>query len=130
MNKEELLIGFIFGLCFYPVIGLWSIGLAFVSSILWALTGSGKSKLYRRLLIPIIASCLVYLSIKNWHIAISVPLAYGALSLGYGIPDNTDDGSLIGRFWFKITSKYANILTRATIYSLLLSSFLIGILWK
>ena len=39
-------------------------------------------------------------------------------SLGYGIPDDSDEGSVLGRFWYKLTKKsqiWSNILTRGTV---------------
>lgn len=139
LNCEELIIGFIFALAFTPVIGWWSLALAPITSFLWALTGSESkwnSKLWRRLLVPFLACLAVYLVKGNWQIWVSLPFAFGILSMGYGIPTiapgraDHDEGSWLGKFWYRIKPEWANWLTRGTIYSLLFTSFLIGILWK
>jgi len=42
----------------------------------------------------------------------------GTFSMGYGIPDSTDDGSSIGRFWYNLFNRnelWANVFTRGTI---------------
>jgi hypothetical protein len=114
-----------------PIIGLWVVPLAIATSFLWALTGSASKynyKLWRRLLVPALACLAVYLVTHNWHIWLSLPLAFGILSIGYGIPDSTDEGSALGKFWYKVSEQYANILTRSSIYILLALSFLIGLI--
>jgi len=96
--------------------------------VLWAVTGiaaaysgAGGSKMWRRLFVPGITTIIGILGL--WSLwAITMMARAGALSLGYGIPDpptqpNPDEGSPIGRFWFKIFKNYkkAAIATRGTI---------------
>jgi len=84
---------------------------------------SGSKPFYRRILIPMILASLatVVLVMKfgaTGYWGITVMSLAGAFSLGYGIPDSTDEGSSIGNFWFYLCDKnhkVANILTRATI---------------
>lgn len=132
LNKEELATGFVFGICFWPIIGPLTLLVGTICSFLWALTGSGKSKLYRRLGVPLVPCAAIYLMTYNWHIWISLPLAYGVLSLGYGIPSTQppDSGSTLGRFWYRVFNNNetkAHLATRGTIYLLLLVSFLVGL---
>lgn len=133
LNKEELIIGFIFGIAFSPIIHWWSLVIAPFTSIFWAISGSEwkyNFKLWRRLGVPLIACTVVYLVTKNWHIWVSLPFAFAILSMGYGIPDSTDEGSTLGKFWYRISPQYANILTRGTIYLLLTITFCLGIFIK
>lgn len=131
MNKEEAVIGGVFGLAFIPVIGLWAIPLALGTSFLWAYGGADKtSKGFRRFGVPLITAFALLLSLNSWTTLLTVPGAIAILSIGYGIPSKQpiDEGSVLGRFWFKIVggNEYlASILTRATIYSALLTNYLV-----
>ena len=128
LNKEELTIGFIFGISFWPILGLFSVLLALATSYLWALSGAeGHDKIWRRVGVPFLACLAVFIVRHSWHIWVSLPLAYAVLSLGYGIPDSGDKGSWLGQKWFNINPEYAWLFTRLTIYILLAISFLIGI---
>jgi len=123
LNREELLIGLIFGLCFLGVIGWWAVLLAFITSLLWALTGAGYSKLLRRVGVPLAACLFVALVRQYYPIFVSLPLAMIPLSLGYGIPSQNDAGSPLGRFWYSLNPANADVFTRATIYILLWLAF-------
>ena len=116
LNREEMIIALLltliassFPLCLVA---------APVCAFLWALSGSEhevNSKLFRRLGVPLIWSAS-YLDIRMFLI---VPIAFGFLSLGYGIPSLLDNGSLLGRFFWRLTSGnelWSNILTRGVIY--------------
>lgn len=128
MNKSELLTGFIFGICFMPVIGLWAVLLACCTSILWALGGM-KEKSWRRWGVPLVTASFISLLNSTLVIWASVPVVWGILSIGYGIPSDNppDEGSALGRFWYLLISDefWATFLTRGTIYILLASTYLV-----
>ena len=136
LNKNELIIGFLFALPFVFIIGFLALAIAPLTSILWALSGmNGQPKIWRRLGVPFVVCLAVFLLKHHWQAWISLPLAFGALSLGYGIPSEQppDEGSAIGQFYYNVVFsnereserlKLSNICTRATIYLLLAVSFL------
>jgi hypothetical protein len=125
VNKEELTIGFIFGLCFSPIIGWYALCLAPATSWLWAKSGAPNSnKFYRRIGVPLLTAAFTGL----WW---SIPGAWALLSMGYGIPSTQppDEGSTLGKFWFKVcggSEKLAHIATRSTIYILLATNYLVS----
>ncbi len=98
-------------------------GYIFIVSLLGAFLGAwagadGTAKAWRRIGISLLltASALFFLSF-NWTCIFIMSLA-GILSLGYGVPDDGDEGSDIGRFWFRIFKEdtfLTNIGTRGTI---------------
>lgn len=87
----------------------------------WA-GAKGTEKHWRRFVIPFILSSYGILIHHNaWYLllfCISIPF-----SMGYGIPDSTDDGSTIGSFFYRLfrdknlteRKLLANIFTRGTI---------------
>lgn len=98
--------------------------------LLWAMGGSAKyPKFLRRILctLPIIG-CVAMVEF-NWWILLIMPLMWAASSRGYGIPDSTDEGSGLGKFWFSVvkegaedrfahsekTAFMANCMTRLTV---------------
>lgn len=128
LNKEELLIGLILPTIFVYWMGFWVVPVALVSSYFWALSGApGQEKLWRRLGVPVLVALGIYLHTHTNIIFFGILPAFGALSIGYGIPSTQppDAGSALGRFWFKISQKYASWLTRLTIYGLFAGSFLV-----
>src|SRR3990167_2038446 len=138
LNKNELLVGFVFGLSFWCVLGAWAVPLALVTSLGWALTGAGYSKLYRRFAVPALPCILVIILHQYYCVLLSYPLAVAMLHIGYGTPtlvrgrDDYDEGSTLGQFWYRITSGsewLTNVLTRATIYLGLFISYFMT-LWK
>lgn len=129
LNHEELLIGFIVGICSWLVIGFWAIPVALVTSFFWAYTGAGASKLYRRLGVPVVISSVCAYFAHTWIPLISVPLAFGVLSIGYGIPTTqpVDEGSWLGRIcfgWANGSEKLADLYCRGIIYILLALAFI------
>lgn len=90
---------------------------AVIGAILGALGGAEKSsKLFRRIGIPILL-LLVGILFKNYAailLSLYIPIFY----IGYGIPDASDSGSSLGRFWYKVFKKnhfLSDIFTKATI---------------
>ena len=121
LNKEELLVGFIYGSCTWPVMGWLAVVPGIACSILWAIGGSGP-KMVRRLGVPaVVATSLAFTSL--WLLLTMLPL-WGIVSIGYGMPDadpNGDKGSILGRFWTKLlpkSKKAANWATRLTVFVL------------
>lgn len=132
LNTEELILG-----AFYPLMFVlwlkWTVLACIpITSFFWALSGSeGQLKLWRRLGCPLVVGTGLFLMNHNIYMIFGVVLSFLVLSIGYGIPSTQppDAGSILGRFWFKISEKYANVLTRTTIFTLLFFSF--GIfLWR
>ena len=83
----------------------------------------GTSKNFRRVGIPVIISLALW---NLWGLLLWIPL-----SMGYGIPCFNDKGSLIGRFFYKLTNEsqfWASVFTRMVIGLLcgIIIAFLIG----
>lgn len=120
MNKEELLTGGIVGLVAGLLIGSFAYLIIPICAVLWAL-GGGEDKAWRRIGVPVsIVAMSLFLHENLWSI-LSIPAGFGVLSIGYGIPtsDPLDAGSVLGRFFYKLTPKYASLLTRGTLHLLL-----------
>lgn len=82
----------------------------------WA-GADGTSKAWRRIGLPIIHTLTALCTLRNWLVILIMTHA-GGLSLGYGIPDPTDEGSAIGKFWYKCLKnnhRRADIATRLTV---------------
>lgn len=96
---------------------------AFICGVMGTYAGADKTdKAWRRFGLTIIYT--LYGLIKLWNCwLLSLITIFYPLSKGYGIPDLTDDGSTIGRFFYNIFQLYpehkrhyyANIYTRFTI---------------
>jgi hypothetical protein len=114
LNKEELLVGFIYGSSTWPVLSWVAVFPGILCAFLWAIGGSGP-KLVRRIGASIVmATSLAFTS--PWLLLLAFPL-WGVISLGYGMPDITDPGSILGRFYSKFLSlKAANWATRSTVF--------------
>jgi hypothetical protein len=116
LNKEELLVGFVYGSCSWPVLGWLAVIPGLVCSPLWAIGGSGP-KMVRRIGVPVVVGIsLAFISI--WLAFVILPL-WGIVSIGYGIPDSSDKGSALGRFYTKLfpkAKKAANWATRLTVF--------------
>lgn len=100
-----------------------SVTTSLVSAFLGAFAGAeGTSKNWRRFLIPFALAGLAYGHLSNFWV-ITIMVMMGAFSMGYGIPDFSDDGSALGRFWYNLFSftditrrtLLANVFTRGTI---------------
>lgn len=102
-------------------------GIPFIIGFLGSYAGSyGTSLLWRRAGIASIVTLSVYItsgmnSEIGWIWALvhlSCMSLWGAMSCGYGVPDSTDEGSTIGRFWYKLfkgNHKLTDYFTRSTI---------------
>lgn len=120
MNRNEMVWGAVYALAFIFKIGWVVLFLAPLCAFLWALTGAGYSKLYRRLLVPSIISVTACVILHSWIPMYSIPLNFAVLSLGYGIPDTSDTGSLLGALIYMISATHAELITRSVIVVLLI----------
>lgn len=101
--------------------------LPILGGLLGAIGGAGN-KGARRILLPLLITGLAYLETESLF-TITIMTMCGWLSLGYGIPDLTDKGSFLGRFFYNLFNQnimLANIFTRGTI-GLLIALSLISI---
>ena len=119
LNLEECYIGAGVGLAgglliWYPL----ALILAPVCGFLWAWAGADNtSKNWRKLGIGALMAVLGLL-FGGWWSLLVFPLMWGATSLGYGTPSPTDEGSAIGKFWYRATDenkKLSDVLTRGTV---------------
>lgn len=102
LNLEEVALGASFGLALWPFCGLWAMILAIICAFLWSLGGSGAGRKWRFVGVPIVAG------IALWHLAQNIQhvnwlagmtlAALGTLTIGYGTPDASDEGSNLGKF--------------------------------
>lgn len=115
LNKEEILVGFIYGSSTWPVLSWKAVIPGIVCAFLWAIGGSGP-KMVRRIGVPFIVALSLSLFTTWWMMFTMLPL-WGILSIGYGIPDATDEGSALGRFFSKfLPPKAANWATRLVVF--------------
>jgi hypothetical protein len=102
-----------------------SLTIVIVCGLLGAIGGQ-KWRWVRRFIFPAIITIYTLLVVHNiWCTTIYSISIW--LSLGYGIPDATDKGSFLGRFYwnyFRSNNLWANILTRGTIGLLISISML------
>jgi hypothetical protein len=87
-----------------------------IAGLFGTMGGSDKfSKVWRRYGIPAIVFAVSSFLLNTAWTLLVLPLI-GALSIGYGIPDENDKGSAIGAWWYRLTKDPAmtDICTRAT----------------
>ena len=125
LNKEELIIGAVFGLSFVLVFGWLVVPVSAATSFLWALGGRYGGGI-RRWGVPAVVVAVSFYLTHAGNVLVSYPLGVAVLSIGYGIPSTQppDSGSALGSFWYKIKPELADLLTRGTIYLLLALAFL------
>lgn len=118
-NREELAIGAIFGLSVVMFIGLWVFITMPMCALLWRLGGvTGGDEWFRRMGVPSVIVLSVFIASHQWISLLPIILFWLPLTMGYGIPDATDEGSKLGAFWYKVTKQnrvLSDILTRLTI---------------
>jgi len=97
---------------------LKSIIISLTCAPLGAFAGAdGTSKAWRRIGIPFVITGLAWNYLHHWSV-FSIFSMIAILSLGYGIPDNTDNGSPLGRFFYRVFKGnhfLSDIFTRGTI---------------
>ena len=125
LNREEMLVGFVYGSSTWPLISWIALIPGIVCASLWAIGGAGK-KMVRRIGVPfVMAISLSFTSL--WLLLTMLPL-WGVVSIGYGMPDSTDSGSAIGRFYSRwLSKKAANWATRFTVYMLFVVVMIVGV---
>ena len=90
--------------------------LSYVGAILGAI-GGARNKTVRRVLIPLIITAVAFAKTES-ILVLTICSMMGVLAVGYGIPDATDEGSALGRFWYRLCRHnhlLADIFTRGTI---------------
>lgn len=127
LNKEELLVGFIYGASVWPLLSWLAIIPGVICSVLWAVGGAGP-KFFRRIGVPtVVAISLSFTSV--WLLFTVAPL-WGVVSIGYGMPDHVsgDEGSVLGRFYARwLSEKAANWATRFTVFMLFVLVMIVGV---
>lgn len=142
LNMEELILGAAFALMWASQMGLGqTIFFGTVASIFWAKSGRGDSKLWRRLGVPVVIVSGILMSSQHTlqsalPLLAWIPICFGILSLGYGIPSTQppDSGSWLGRITFRIArgnETLATILAHGVIFAdAYLSYALLVYIWK
>ena len=85
----------------------------------------GEDKFWRRLGVPIVTSLVSAICLHSYVPLLSILPVYACFTIGYGLPSTQppDEGSALGRFWYKFFKQdyhKADVATRATIYLLML----------
>jgi len=100
-------------------------GLPIIFGLLGSAGGQGL-KWLRRFIFPAIITLYSLYIIRNlW--CLTIYLMSFILTIGYGIPDSTDEGSALGRIYYKLfhaNTILANIFTRGTVGILICISML------
>ena len=110
-------------------------GLSLLGGFLGSWGGADNtSKAWRRYGLTALYTIYGLIMLKSWW-ALTILTVFFPLIIGYGIPDNTDSGSLIGRFWYNFIFKNlsqdkrhlcADICTRGSIALMILASVVSG----
>jgi len=125
LNKEELLVGFIYGSSTWPLLTWLAIVPGIACAFLWAVGGAGP-KLFRRVGVPIVVA--ISLAFTSPYLLLTVLPLWGVVSIGYGMPDSTDEGSVLGRFYSRwLSTKAANWSTRLTVFVLFVVVMIVGV---
>ena len=129
LNREEIFWGMTVGTLATWQIWPWSVMVGAICAVLWALSGAGYPKVLRRLGVPTVIAVASYIAFRDLWVLPTIPLVFGVLSIGYGIPtlgtNAPDEGSWLGRFYMTLFAGEgneegkANIATRLTIAVLL-----------
>jgi hypothetical protein len=119
------------------------VGLAAIAGVLWYKGGEGNKALRRVGVASIIALIAAYkIGWSLWLLSVPVIglLAFGAYAVGYGVPDESDEGSAIAQFWerwfpWQTEEDKLRFVTRATtgfLYGLnyLVTGAIIGHVWQ
>lgn len=121
LNRNELIWGLVYSSLFVLKIGWVALCLVPICAYLWAISGAGAPKLWRRLGVPAITSIASAIVLQSTMPLYSIPLVFGVLSLGYGTPDVNDPyGSWLGHLAYKVSYQHAELITRSIIIALLI----------
>ena len=125
LNKEEMLVGFIYGSSTWPLLSWLAIVPGIICGILWAIGGAGIKQVRRFGVPAVMAGSLAFTS--PWLLLTMIPL-WGIISMGYGMPGPGDEGSFLGRFYMRWMSyKAANWSTRFTVFSMCVIVMIAGV---
>lgn len=128
-EPEEIVVGIAFTCCWVPFLGWWTVVFAPIVGLLWKLGGwEHGNRYFRRIGVPVVMMAAFWLSLGDP--ILSTSLLYGALCLGYGVPDyiTGDKGSAIGSFVYKlipdeipypIAERIASVITRFIVGSII-----------
>jgi len=131
LNKEEIAVGALVGGAFIFFLKWWTVITIPLCAYLWALGGAERTSLeWRRTGVTVTLMAAFVASLWGepyfWVLIPCAGLFYGATTIGYGIPDENDDGSALGAFMYNLVGGntfWADILTRGTI------GLVMGISW-
>lgn len=126
-NLEELFTGLGIGFIYLaPILSpTLALTLALVTAILWRMGGNGY-KWARRYVIPGLMALITILLFKNPIFAVFL-LWVPIFSIGYGIPDATDNGSALGRFVYNLVGKKEDLATFVTRFLIGLAMWLVTV---
>ena len=127
LNREEILVGFIYGSSTWPLLSWLAVVPGTVCAFLWAIGGAGK-KAVRRIGVPIIMA--ISLSFTSLWLLLTVLPLWGVVSIGYGMPsvESGDKGSVLGRFYLRLLPyKAANWATRFTVFVLFVVVMIVSV---
>ncbi len=115
LGREETAIGAVYGLAFWPFLGLYSLLIALISGSLWSIGGAAKTSTgIRKVGVPIVIGLSVLIAQWHWQYILCSVAAFGVLTMGYGMPSHDDEGSILGNvFWFIFKNEHrASIILR------------------
>jgi len=125
LNKEEVLVGFLYGSSTWPLISWLAIIPGLICAFLWAIGGAGP-KIIRRIGVPAVMG--ISLAFTSLWLLLVIPPLWGIISIGYGMPCGGDSGSALGKFYLKfLPYKAANWATRFTIFVLFVVVMIVGV---
>lgn len=89
-----------------------------ICGLIGSSSGAGQiPKGGRRVGIPAILTIIAIIALKDYRCLLLMSL-YGWYSMGYGVPSANDEGSALGKFWFKLVKGnklWTDMLTRGSI---------------
>lgn len=131
LNIEEVGVGCLVGVAWAYFLGLWALLAVPLVAFLWAFAGAeGTSKNWRRIGVPLVICGLATAWCRSLIPLLGFAPFHFVLRLGYGIPDAGDEGSMLGRFWWKRLGdeEKAQFATRMT-YGALIALALLPLAW-
>jgi len=115
LNEEELLVGAGHALALCVWLDYWLFLALPLSTYLWALGGAaGTSKSWRRIGVALSCAILISLNLSRLQPMLGAVSGWAVLSIGYGIPSANDEGSTVGKIFYKICNKDQSLATYAT----------------
>jgi hypothetical protein len=128
-EKEDLVLGSIYGALPVLIIGFWALLTIPLCSFFWYKAGRVGSSWRVYGCTATAWTPMFMISLDFWLIPLAILCAIIS-SIGWGIPSVNDSGSTLGKFYYKLfkgNELLTNIATRGTIYGGILFCFLIAI---